>query len=53
MKNYFQKINLYHSLVFFLLANIFALVIDQSKNIVISPIICLFLILTIGITHGS
>ena len=53
MENYFQKINLYHSLVFFLLANIFTLVIDQSKNIVISPIICLFLILTIGITHGS
>ena len=53
MNNYFQKINLYHSLVFFLLANIFTLVIDQSKNIVISPIICLFLILTIGITHGS
>ena len=53
MKNYFQKINLYHSLVFFLLANIFTLVIDQIKIIVISPIICLFLILTIGITHGS
>ena len=53
MEKYIQKLNLYHSLVFFLLANIFTLVIDQSKNIVISPIICLFLILTIGITHGS
>tara|TARA_Y100000741_G_scaffold364426_1_gene355405 strand:+ start:118 stop:1062 length:945 start_codon:yes stop_codon:yes gene_type:complete len=53
MKNYIQKINLYHSLVFFLFANIFSLVLDQSKNLIISPIICLFLILTIGISHGS
>jgi Brp/Blh family beta-carotene 15,15'-monooxygenase len=53
MKNYIQKINLYHSLVFFLLANIFSLIIDQNKNLIISPIICLFLILSIGISHGS
>jgi len=53
MKNYIQKINLYHSLVFFLLANIFSLILDQSKNLINSPVICLFLILTIGISHGS
>ena len=53
MKNYIQKINLYHSLAFFLFANIFSLIINQSKNIVISPVICLFLILIIGISHGS
>ena len=53
MKNYIQKINLYHSLVFFLLVNAFVLIIDQNKNLIISPVVCLFLILTIGISHGS
>jgi beta-carotene 15,15'-dioxygenase len=53
MKNYIKKINLYHSLVFFLLTNIFALIIDQKKDLVISPIICFLLILTIGVSHGS
>ena len=53
MKNYIQKLNLYHSLVFFLLANAFSVIIDQSKNLIISPAICLLLILTIGISHGS
>ena len=53
MKNYILRINLYHSLVFFLLANVFSLILDQNRNLIISPIICLFLILTIGISHGS
>ena len=53
MKKYIQKINLYHSLIFFLLANTFSLIIDQSKNLNVSPLICLFLILTIGVSHGS
>jgi Brp/Blh family beta-carotene 15,15'-monooxygenase len=53
MKNYIQKLNLYHSLVFFLLANAFSLILDQNKNLIISPVICLFLIITIGISHGS
>ena len=53
MKNYIKKINLYHSLVFFLLANIFALIIDQKKDLEISPIICFLLIVTIGVSHGS
>ena len=53
MKNYIKKLNLYHSLVFFLLANIISLIIDQNKDLIISPIICLLLILTIGISHGS
>jgi len=53
MKNYIQRLNLYHSLVFFLLANAFSVIIDQSKNLIISPAICLLLILTIGISHGS
>ena len=53
MKNYIQKLNLYHSLVFFFLANFFSLIIDQKKDLIISPIICFLLILTIGISHGS
>ena len=53
MKYYIQKLNLYHSLFFFLIANVISLIIDQNKNIIISPTICLLLILTIGISHGS
>ncbi len=53
MKNYIQKLNLYHSLIFFLLANVVSLIIDQNNNLIISPLICLLLILTIGISHGS
>ena len=53
MKNYIQKLNLYHSLIFFLIANAFSLIIDQNSNLIISPLICLLLILTIGISHGS
>jgi beta-carotene 15,15'-dioxygenase len=53
MKNYIQKINLYHSLLFFLFVNIFSLIVDQNKNLIISHVFCLFLILTIGISHGS
>ena len=52
-EGHMQKLNLYHSLIFFLLANVFSIVIDQNKNLLISPIICLLLILTIGISHGS
>ena len=53
MKNYIQSFNLYHSLIFFLTVNIFSIIFDQNKNFVISPVICLLLILTIGISHGS
>ena len=53
MKNYIQKLNLYHSLIFFLMANFFSIIIEQSKNLHISPIVCLLLIITIGISHGS
>tara|TARA_E500000331_G_scaffold357638_1_gene420141 strand:- start:1236 stop:2171 length:936 start_codon:yes stop_codon:yes gene_type:complete len=53
MRYNIKKINLYHSLIFFLLINIFSIIIDQNKNLIISPIICLLLILTIGISHGS
>ena len=53
MKNHIQKLNLYHSLIFFLIINIFSLIIDQSNSEIISPLICFLLILTIGISHGS
>ena len=53
MTKYIQKLSLHHSLVFFLLVNLFSIIIDQSKNPNISPTICLILILTIGISHGS
>ena len=53
MKSHIQKLNLYHSLIFFLIINIFSLIIDQSNNEIISPLICFLLILTIGISHGS
>ena len=53
MKNYIQKLNLYHSLVFFLLVNLFSAIINQNQNLNISPFICLILILTIGVSHGS
>jgi Brp/Blh family beta-carotene 15,15'-monooxygenase len=35
------------------MANIFSLIIDQTKNLTVSPLICLLLILSIGISHGS
>ena len=53
MKIYIQKLNLYHSLIFFLLANIFAVIINQDKDLTVSTILCLLLILTLGISHGS
>ena len=53
MKSHIQKLNLYHSLIFFLIINIFSLIIDQSNSEIISPLICFLLILTIGISHGS
>ena len=36
-----------------MIANAFSLIIDQNRNLIISPLICLLLILTIGISHGS
>jgi len=53
MKSHIQKLNLYHSLIFFLIINIFSLIVDQSNSEIISPLICFLLILTIGISHGS
>ena len=48
-----KKINLNHSFIFFLLCNIFSLIAFKINTFTISPFICLLLILSIGISHGS
>ena len=53
MNNQIKKINLNHSFIFFLFCNIFSLIAFQINNLIISPLICLLLILSIGVSHGS
>ena len=53
MYSLINKINFYHSIIFFLFSCFIALVINQYENLIISPVICLFLILSIGISHGA
>jgi Brp/Blh family beta-carotene 15,15'-monooxygenase len=53
MNNQIKKINLNHSFIFFLFCNIFSLVTFAINDFSISPLICLLLILSIGISHGS
>ena len=53
MNNKIKKINLNHSIIFFLFSNIFSLIISKFNNFSISSLICLLLILTIGVSHGS
>ena len=53
MNNQIKKINLNHSFIFFLFSNIFSLIIFKFNYFSISPLICLLLILTIGVSHGS
>ena len=53
MINEIKKINLNHSFIFFLLSAIFSLITFKTDNFSISPLICLLLILTIGVSHGS
>ena len=53
MNNQIKKINLNHSLIFFLFCNIFSIITFKFNYITISPLICLFLILVIGVSHGS
>ncbi len=48
-----KKINLNHSFIFFLFCNIFSLIAFKINNFTLPPLICLFLILSIGISHGS
>ena len=53
MNNQIKKINLNHSFIFFLFSNIFSLIVFKINNLSISYSICLILILSIGISHGS
>ena len=53
MNNQIKKINLNHSFIFFLFCNIFSLIILKIDNLIPSSLICLFLILSIGVSHGS
>ena len=53
MNNQIKKINLNHSFIFFLFCNIFSIMAFKFTFISVSPLICLFLILVIGVSHGS
>ena len=53
MHSLINKINFYHSIIFFLFSCCAALAVNQFENLIISPAICLFLILSIGISHGA
>ena len=53
MNSQIKKINLNHSFIFFLFCNIFSIIIFKISYFTISPLICLFLILSIGVSHGS
>ena len=48
-----KKINFNHSFIFFLVCNIFSLIAFKFNTLTISSFICLLLILSIGISHGS
>ena len=53
MNSQIKKINLNHSFIFFLFCNIFSLIAFKISYFTISPLLCLFLILSIGVSHGS
>ena len=53
MNNKIKKINFNHSFIFFLFCNIVSFTTFIKTNYTISPLICLLLILSIGVSHGS
>ena len=53
MNSEIKKINLTHSFIFFLFSIILPVIIFKLNNFNIPPLICLLLILTIGVSHGS
>ena len=53
MNNQIKKINLKHSFIFFLFFNIFSIIAFKFTYNTISPLVCLFLILVIGVSHGA
>ena len=48
-----KKINLNHSFIFFFVINFVCFLFFKYSNLNISSILCLFLILIIGVSHGS
>ena len=52
MNNLINKINIDHLLLFFYYQSCFQ-EINQFESLIISPVICLFFILSIGISHGA
>ena len=53
MNNKLKRVNLNHSFIFFLFSNFIFLLNLKIINFTLAPIICLLLILTIGVSHGS
>lgn len=53
INNHINKINFLHSIIFFIFTSATSIIFDQFQNLNISPIICLLLILSIGISHGA
>ena len=53
MNNKLKRVNLNHSFIFFLFSNFIFLLTLKIINFTLAPIICLLLILTIGVSHGS
>ena len=53
MNNQIKRINFNHSFIFFLFCNILSLITFINNNLIISPLICFLLILSIGVSHGS
>ena len=53
INSHINKINFLHSIIFFIFTSATSIFFDQFQNLNISPIICLLLILSIGISHGA
>jgi len=53
MYSLINKINFYHSIIFLFFSCFISFVINQFENLIISPVVCFFLILSIGISHGA
>ena len=53
MNKKIKKINFNHSFIFFIFCNILSFIIFKFNDLIISPLICLMLILLIGVSHGS
>ena len=53
MNNFINKINSIHSIIFFLFTASFSILIYKYKLLQLSSLVCFFLILTIGVSHGA